>query len=136
MMSPVVAGIDPRQSSFTVAAVDANGVEITHASFANGRVGYLEATELLSSHGVCQVGGGRLSQLGITRRDRSRRGRLRCSRGAAPTAVHVNGASGRGGARFPDAIIGWVARSNLGCKPALPTPLTASVGSLPGLARR
>ena len=56
MMSSPVAGIDPHQSNFTVAVVDANGVEITHASFANGGVGYLEAIELLSSHGVGQVG--------------------------------------------------------------------------------
>ena len=35
MMSSPVAGIDPHQSSFTVAVVDPNGVEITHASFAN-----------------------------------------------------------------------------------------------------
>jgi transposase len=56
MMSSPVAGIDPHQSSFTVAVVDANGVEITHASFANGGAGYLEAIELLSSHKVRQVG--------------------------------------------------------------------------------
>ena len=56
MMSSPVAGIDPHQSNFTVAVVDANGVEITHASFVNGGAGYLEAIELLSSHGVGQVG--------------------------------------------------------------------------------
>jgi hypothetical protein len=36
-------GIDPHQSSFTVAVVDPNGVEITHASFVDGGDGYLEA---------------------------------------------------------------------------------------------
>lgn len=56
MMPSVVAGIDPHQSSFTVAVVDGNGVEITHASFTNSGAGYLEAIELLSSHGVEQVG--------------------------------------------------------------------------------
>jgi transposase len=55
-MSSPVAGIDPHQSSFTVAVVDPNGVEITHASFANGGAGYLDAIELLSSHDVRQVG--------------------------------------------------------------------------------
>ena len=56
MMSSPVAGIDPHQSSFTVAVVDTNGVEIAHASFANSGAGYIEAIELLSSHGVEQVG--------------------------------------------------------------------------------
>jgi hypothetical protein len=56
MMSSTVAGIDPHQSNFTVAIVDANDVEITHASFANGGAGYIEAIELPSSHGVRRVG--------------------------------------------------------------------------------
>lgn len=56
MMSAPVAGIDPHQSSFTVAVVDTNGVEITHASFANSAAGYLEVIELLASHEVGVVG--------------------------------------------------------------------------------
>jgi 2,4-dienoyl-CoA reductase-like NADH-dependent reductase (Old Yellow Enzyme family) len=56
MMTSPVAGIDPHQSNFTVAVVDLNGVEIAHASFANTGAGYVAAIELLSSHGVDQVG--------------------------------------------------------------------------------
>ena len=56
MMSAPVGGIDPHQSNFTVAVVDINGVEMAHASYANGGAGYIAAIELLSSHGVEQVG--------------------------------------------------------------------------------
>ena len=56
MMSSPIGGIDPHQSNFTVAVVDANGVEITHASFANSGAGYVEAIELLGAHDVSVVG--------------------------------------------------------------------------------
>jgi transposase len=56
MMSSPVAGIDPHQDTFTVAVVDANGVEITHDTFANGSRGYVAAIELMSSHHVERVG--------------------------------------------------------------------------------
>jgi len=56
MMSSPIGGVDPHQSSFTVAVVDANGVEITHASFANTGAGYVSAIELLSEHDVSVVG--------------------------------------------------------------------------------
>jgi len=56
MMSAPVAGIDPHQSTFTVAVVDSNGVEMIHASFANTAAGYLEAIELLTSQQVGVVG--------------------------------------------------------------------------------
>lgn len=41
MMSSPVAGIDPHQATFTVAVVDANGVEITLDTFDNSSAGYL-----------------------------------------------------------------------------------------------
>lgn len=56
MMSSTVAGIDPHQDTFTVAVIDANGVEITHDTFANTSSGYLAAIELLSTHEVGRVG--------------------------------------------------------------------------------
>jgi transposase len=56
MMSSPVAGIDPHQDTFTVAVVDANGVEIVHDTFANNSRGYVAAIELLSSHQVERVG--------------------------------------------------------------------------------
>lgn len=40
----------------TVGIVDANGVELTHATFPTSAVGYLETIELLTAHGVEQVG--------------------------------------------------------------------------------
>lgn len=55
MASPI-GGIDPHQDTFTVGVVDANGVELHHASFANTAVGYLEAIDVLNTHGVRQVG--------------------------------------------------------------------------------
>jgi hypothetical protein len=56
MMTSPVAGIDPHQDTITVGIVDANGVELTHATFPASAAGYLEAIELLSAHGVEQVG--------------------------------------------------------------------------------
>jgi len=56
MMAAPVGGIDPHQSSFTVAVVDINGVELAHASYANSGAGYIAAIELLSAHGVERVG--------------------------------------------------------------------------------
>jgi transposase len=56
MMTSPVGGIDPHQDTITVGIVDANGVELTHASFPTSAAGYLEAIELLTAHGVEQVG--------------------------------------------------------------------------------
>jgi transposase len=56
MMSSPVAGIDPHQATFTIAVVDANGVELAHDTFDNTSAGYLSAIELLSSHGVERIG--------------------------------------------------------------------------------
>ena len=56
MMTSPVAGIDPHQDSFTVGIVTANGVELTHATFANSAAGFVEAIELLTAHRVEQVG--------------------------------------------------------------------------------
>jgi transposase len=55
MMSSPVAGIDPHQDTFTLAVVDANGVEIIHDTFSNSATGYLMAIELLGTHGVERV---------------------------------------------------------------------------------
>jgi len=51
-----VAGIDPHQDTFTVAVIDANGVELIHDTFDNRTSGYLAAIELLTAHGVEHVG--------------------------------------------------------------------------------
>ena len=56
MMTSPVAGIDPHQDTFTVGVVTANGVELTHATFPNSAAGYVDAIELLTAHGVTQVG--------------------------------------------------------------------------------
>jgi transposase len=56
MMTSPVAGIDLHQDTITVGIVDANGVEVAHASFPTSAAGYLEAIELLTAHGVEQVG--------------------------------------------------------------------------------
>lgn len=55
-MPAPVAGIDPHQDTFTVGIVDANGVDIGHASFDNTAAGYFEAVDLLGEHHVEQVG--------------------------------------------------------------------------------
>jgi transposase len=55
MTSPV-AGIDPHQDTFTVGIVDLHGVEITHESFDNTAAGYGAAIDILTTHGVQQVG--------------------------------------------------------------------------------
>lgn len=56
MMTSPVAGIDPHQDSYTIGIVDPNGVELTHQSFPTSAAGYLDGIELMSSHGVEQVG--------------------------------------------------------------------------------
>ena len=56
MMAPPVAGIDPHQDGFTVGVVDANGVELAHASFDNRAAGFADAVCMLSAHGVGMVG--------------------------------------------------------------------------------
>ncbi|MCP4305212.1 MAG: IS110 family transposase [bacterium] len=55
MTSPI-AGIDPHRDSFTIGIINSNGVEICHQSFDNNGSGYGEAIELLTTHGVEQVG--------------------------------------------------------------------------------
>jgi len=56
MMTAPVAGIDPHQDLFTVGIVDANGVEITHETFANTAGGFVAAIDVLTDHGVELVG--------------------------------------------------------------------------------
>jgi transposase len=56
MMTAPVAGIDPHQDSYTIGIVDPNGVELTHATFSTSAAGYVDGVELLSAHGVEQVG--------------------------------------------------------------------------------
>ena len=56
MMTSAVAGIDPHQGTFTVGIVDPNGVELVHETFPTSAVGYLDAIELLTTHGVERVG--------------------------------------------------------------------------------
>ena len=56
MMTSPVGGIDPHQDSFTIGIVHANGVELTHDSFPNTAVGFFDSSELLTAHGVEQVG--------------------------------------------------------------------------------
>jgi transposase len=56
MMTSPVAGIDPHQDTYTVGIVDTNGVELAHESFPTSAAGYLDGIELLSAHGVGQVG--------------------------------------------------------------------------------
>ena len=55
-MTPPVGGVDPRQDTFTLGIVDANGVELTHETYDNTAAGYGAAIDLLDAHGVCQVG--------------------------------------------------------------------------------
>jgi transposase len=55
-MTGVVAGIDPHQDSFTVGIVDHNGVELATVTFPNRGSGYLDAVELVATHGVERVG--------------------------------------------------------------------------------
>jgi transposase len=55
-MSGTVAGIDPHQDTFTVGIIDHNGIELATETFANRAAGYLEATDLLTTHRVEQVG--------------------------------------------------------------------------------
>ena len=56
MMAPPVAGIDPHQSGFTVGVIDANGVEVAHASFDNRAAGFADAIDMLTAHRVGMVG--------------------------------------------------------------------------------
>ena len=56
MMAPPVAGIDPHQDAFTVGIIDANGIELAHASFDNRAAGFADAIDMLRSHRVGQVG--------------------------------------------------------------------------------
>lgn len=55
-MSGAVAGIDPHQDTFTVGIIDHNGIELATETFANRAAGYLDATDLLTTHRVEQVG--------------------------------------------------------------------------------
>ena len=56
MMTGPVGGIDPHQHQFTVGVVDANGVEVAHATFPNSAIGFTAAIDLLTTHGVHLVG--------------------------------------------------------------------------------
>ncbi len=49
-------GIDPHQDNFTVGVIDGNGVEIDASTFANSAAGLVEAIDMLTAHGVEQVG--------------------------------------------------------------------------------
>ena len=55
-MSCVTGGIVPHQDCFTVGFIDANGVELAHATFANSAIGYFESIDMLTTHGVSRVG--------------------------------------------------------------------------------
>lgn len=55
-MAAPVAGIDPHQDQFTVGITDTNGIEIAHDSFPNSAAGYVEAIDMLATHGVESVG--------------------------------------------------------------------------------
>ena len=55
-MTLSVGGIDPHQDTFTLGIVDCHGVEICHQTYGNTAAGYIEAVELLTTHGVGQVG--------------------------------------------------------------------------------
>jgi transposase len=56
MMTAPVGGVDPHQDNFTVGIVDIHGVELSNQSFPSCAAGYLAAIELLTTHGVVQVG--------------------------------------------------------------------------------
>jgi transposase len=56
MMTSPVAGIDPHQESITVGIVDRNGVVLIHATFPASAAGYFDAIEVLTAHGVEEVG--------------------------------------------------------------------------------
>lgn len=56
MMTESVAGIDPHQDQFTVGIVDGNGVETTAETYPNTAVGFVDAIDLLTTHGVHMVG--------------------------------------------------------------------------------
>ena len=57
-MKVAVAGIDPHQDSFTIGIVDEHGIEIADASFDNDASGYVDAIDLMTTHGVERVGVG------------------------------------------------------------------------------
>jgi transposase len=56
MMTSPVAGIDPHQATVTLGIVDRNGVGIMSDTFDNTGAGFVLAIELLTTHGVEQVG--------------------------------------------------------------------------------
>ena len=55
-MAATTGGIDPHRDTFTVGVVDEHGVEIAVASFGNCGLGYGDAIDLLTRHGVSRVG--------------------------------------------------------------------------------
>jgi transposase len=55
-MTGAVAGIDPHQDTFTIGIIDRNGVDLVTETFPNRAAGYLDATDLLITHGVGRVG--------------------------------------------------------------------------------
>ena len=56
MMTEPVGGIDPHQDQFTIGIVDNNGVEITAETFPNSAAGFVDAIDMLTTHGVRLVG--------------------------------------------------------------------------------
>lgn len=56
MMTSPVAGIDPHQDTLTVGVVDSNGVELAHDAFPTTSAGYFAVIDMLTAHGVKQVG--------------------------------------------------------------------------------
>ena len=55
-MTSAVAGIDPHKDTFTVGVIDGHGIEVAHDTFSNSSSGYLDAIDLLGTHGVNRVG--------------------------------------------------------------------------------
>lgn len=56
MMTSPIAGIDPHQETITVGIVDHNGVAVCHDTFPNTAAGHCATIEMLTAHGVAQVG--------------------------------------------------------------------------------
>ena len=56
MMASPIGGVDPHQDTYTVGIVDPNGVELAHEAFPTTAAGFCAGIELLTAHGVRQVG--------------------------------------------------------------------------------
>lgn len=55
-MADNIAGIDPHRDSFTIGVIDANGVEIDHATYQMTGAAIAASLEWLTTHGVGRVG--------------------------------------------------------------------------------